>query len=222
MTNDRAEVLNQIVDLILEIERPHPLRVAIDGVDAAGKTTIADELAPLIEHRRRQVIRASIDGFHRPRVERYRRGANSPEGYYYDSFDYIALIDNLLIPLSPGGNRVFRRALYDYRADKSLNPKTELALQNAVLLLDGVFLLRQELNRYWDFRIFVDVAFEVAVGRAISRDSGVLGSNDDVLRRYWEKYVLGQLIYIESVQPMKKANLILNNDEFSRPIISQV
>jgi uridine kinase len=222
MNSKRVEALNQIVDSVLEIERPHPVRVAIDGVDAAGKTTLADELAPAIERCGRSVIRASIDGFHRPRVDRYRRGANSPEGYYYDSFDYIALIDNLLIPLGPDGNRCFRRALYDYRVDEPLHPATEEAPEDAVLLLDGVFLMRQELNRYWDFRIYVDVDFEVAVGRAISRDRGGSRSHDQVLRRYWEKYVPGQLIYIESVQPKINATLIMNNDEFANPIIFKV
>ncbi|MGD9092852.1 MAG: hypothetical protein PVF74_08380 [Anaerolineales bacterium] len=219
MTAERVVVLDQIVDLILEIVRPHPLRVAVDGVDAAGKTTIADELAQRIEHRGRSVIRASLDGFHRPRVDRYRRGVNSPEGYYYDSFDYVAIVDNLLMPLGPGGNRRYCRALFDYRANKPINQPLEVAVEDAVLLIDGVFLLRQELNRYWDFRIFVDVDFEVAVGRAVTRDCEGLGTSEEVLRRYWERYVPGQLIYIESVQPKRNANIILNNDEFANPII---
>jgi uridine kinase len=41
---------------------PHPTRVAIDGVDAAGKTTLDDELAEVLRERGRGVIRASIDG----------------------------------------------------------------------------------------------------------------------------------------------------------------
>jgi len=49
------------------------VRTAIDGPDAAGKTTLADELAVALRERGRDVIRASIDGFHRPRRERYRR-----------------------------------------------------------------------------------------------------------------------------------------------------
>ena len=44
-----------------ELGRYHP-RVAIDGVDGAGKTTLPDELAPVIEGAGRGVVRASIDG----------------------------------------------------------------------------------------------------------------------------------------------------------------
>jgi hypothetical protein len=49
------------------------VRVAIDGSAAAGKTMLADELAISLRGRGRDVIRASIEGFLRPRIERYRR-----------------------------------------------------------------------------------------------------------------------------------------------------
>ena len=71
----REQAHHQLADIL--VSRPHssPLRVAIDGIDAAGKTTLADKLAPLIEAQGRPVIRASIDGFHRLRSLRYRLGS---------------------------------------------------------------------------------------------------------------------------------------------------
>ena len=38
----RNQVLDQLADIVVAIERPHPVRVAVDGVDAAGKTTLAN------------------------------------------------------------------------------------------------------------------------------------------------------------------------------------
>ncbi len=104
------ELFAPLVDHILSREGAHPLRVAIDGIDAAGKTTLADTLVQPLEARGKPVIRASIDGFHRPRAERYRQGTDSPVGYYDDSFDYTALRDALLRPLGPGvRQRLLRR-----------------------------------------------------------------------------------------------------------------
>jgi len=60
-------------------------RIAVDGIDAAGKTTLADQLAVLLK-----AHRVCIDDFLRPEEERYARGVDSPEGYYEDSFDYTA------------------------------------------------------------------------------------------------------------------------------------
>jgi hypothetical protein len=76
----RQVALHGIAARIGSMTPPHPLRMAIDGIDAAGKTTLADELAELLAPLDRPVIRASVDSFHRPRDERYRRfGALSPE-----------------------------------------------------------------------------------------------------------------------------------------------
>ena len=61
--------------------------VAIDGVDAAGKTTLARELSSAIRDRGRPVVEVSIDAFHHPAAIRYHRGRDSGEGYYRDSFD---------------------------------------------------------------------------------------------------------------------------------------
>jgi uridine kinase len=70
----------------------------VDGIDGAGKTTFADELAAVLRDRGHAVIRALVDGFHNPREVRYRRGRRSAVGYYLDSFDYDRLRRVLLDP----------------------------------------------------------------------------------------------------------------------------
>ena len=41
----RSQLLEVLVQRIVHVERPHPVRVALDGVDAAGKTTLAKGIA---------------------------------------------------------------------------------------------------------------------------------------------------------------------------------
>jgi uridine kinase len=69
---DRITLLNDLATRIASIHVVHPLRVAVDGVDASGKTVLADELVAHIEARGRPVVRASIDGFHNPAAVRRR------------------------------------------------------------------------------------------------------------------------------------------------------
>lgn len=108
----REPLLLVLAHRISAIERTHPVRVAIDGVDAAGKTTLADELVASIETLGRPVIRASIDGFHNPAEIRYRRGRGSPEGYFRDSFNRAGLVEVLLAPPRAGRDPALpRRAL---------------------------------------------------------------------------------------------------------------
>src|SRR5579863_10097816 len=112
--------LSQLAEIIVTISHDYLLRVAIDDVDAAGKTMLADELVPVLEKQGKSVIRASIDGFDRPRRERYQRGHDSAEGYYEDAFDYVSLREVLLLPLGPNGSRQYRRAVFDLCIDAPL------------------------------------------------------------------------------------------------------
>lgn len=114
-----ADLVGALADLIASRRPGHVLRVAVDGPDAAGKTTLADELAGSPTGRR-AVIRAGIDGFHRLRDVRLRRGSLWPEGLYLDSFDYDAIRRAVLDPLSPGGDRRYRTAVFDHRTDAAV------------------------------------------------------------------------------------------------------
>src|SRR5271165_6348535 len=79
-----------------------PLLVGIDGRCASGKTALANELAKALAIRSPsiQILRPSVDGFHNARERRYRQGEYSANGYYEDAYDYQALVDYLLSPLS--------------------------------------------------------------------------------------------------------------------------
>jgi uridine kinase len=214
----RDAVLRSLADAIVAIDRDHPVRVAIDGIDAAGKTTLADELGLLIERRGRPVIRASIDGFHRPRVERYRRGADSPEGYYLDSFDYSTLRSVLLGPLGPGGGRRYRRAAFDWRTDAPMDAPAETAPDDAILIFDGVFCQQPEIDDCWDYRVYLHVAEAEALRRGVQRDDG----DDATRRRYLIRYLPGQRIYHDAVRPMERADIVIDNTDPRRPSIAHV
>ena len=87
----RRRLLDDIAARILHISRPGVVLVAVDGVDGAGKSTFADELARVLRGSARTVIRASVDSFHHPRAIRYRQGRDSPQGFFEDSYDYASL-----------------------------------------------------------------------------------------------------------------------------------
>jgi uridine kinase len=213
----RTTLLKRLVERIDTLTLAHPVRVAVDGIDAAGKTTLADELMVGLHARGRPVIRASIDGFHRPRSERYRRGATSAEGYYLDSFDYPAVQTALLLPLGPAGSGRYRRAVFDFRTDRPLATPDEVAPANAVLVVDGVFLLRPELEACWDYRIWVEVPFAVALERARVRDVALMGSEEEVLARYQARYIPGQQLYFQTVHPQERADVIVSNTDPLHP-----
>jgi uridine kinase len=213
-------ILREVANIILEWKHASPLRVGIDGIDAAGKTTLANELAAFLTQSGRTVICASIDGFHNPRQVRYRLGPYSPDGYYHDSFNYELLREVLLEPLGSAGNRRYRRDAFDFKTDRATQSKELTASDTDILIFEGVFLFRPELVHYWDFKIFVDIDFQTCFDRALKRDIDLLGNRTEILKRYRERYIPGQQIYFASVHPKTKADVVIDNNDFASPRIS--
>jgi uridine kinase len=213
----RDELLSRLAEAVGSVTIEHPTRVAVDGPPAAGKTTLADELAVVMRAQGREVIRASIEGFLFPRSQRYRRGEHSGEACYHDSFDYDALHRVLLDPLGPGGDRRFQPAIYDKRTETALSQPITTASADAVLLFEGVFLLRPELIDRWDLRIFVSAAFEETLDRARTRDEALYGSAAEVERRFRKRYLPAQQLYFDAARPTDHADVVVHNDEPQQP-----
>lgn len=212
-------MITKLAALIGSLIPGHPVRVALDGPDCAGKTTIANRLAEVLRAEGRHVIRASIDGFHNPASHRHRQGRHSPQGYYDDSFDLNALINSLLIPLGPGGNRCYRSACFDFRTDTPVDSPVKKAPVEAVLLLDGVFLHRPQLLQHWDFTVFVQVTPETTLKRAVKRDAELIGSVEAVETIYRERYLPAQEKYAHEIRPAELANAVVINDDPADPIL---
>ena len=215
----RVEVLDELAGMIGKIRLSHPVRVGIDGVDCSGKTSLAGELASLIEGLKGDVIRVSIDGFHNPKEIRYRQGRKSPRGFYEDTFDLQAILKCVLLPLGPGGDCRYNPSQFDYRTDSPQVGSWQQAAQDSVLLFDGIFLHRPELRPHWDFTIFVHVEFDETVRRARERDQYLFGDPDEVEAIYRERYIPGQRIYLETEKPVDKADVVVDNNDIMHPVL---
>jgi uridine kinase len=215
----RRSLLEGVVEEIIRIEKPHPIRVAVDGIDCAGKSMFANGIAEVLSEQGFKVIRASLDGFHNPRKFRYARGKLNPEGYYLDSFNYKVLFEYLLDPLGTDGSRKYKTSVFDYNKDDWVNSETLLASDDDVLIFDGVFLLRPELENVWDLSIYLHVSYEESLKRALKRDQG---DPEKIEERYEKRYIPGQKLYHMHVGPTRKADLIIDNSDPEYPEISYV
>jgi uridine kinase len=211
----RRGILDQVADAVTRLPPVGVGRIGIDGVDGAGKTMFADELAEVLEGRSVVVVRASLDGFHRPRPQRWARGRGSPEGYYLDSYDYPRLRAELLDPVGPGGSRQIRRAVHDVATDQPVDPAAEEVTEGSVLVVDGIFLHRPELAGVWDLSVYLHVPTAVSVGRCAARD----GTSPDVEALANRRYVDGQRLYLERCRPERRATMVIDNTDLGAPVI---
>jgi uridine kinase len=209
----RQSVLQNVAKSVLRVTTKDVVRVAIDGVDGAGKTVFADELGHVLGVAEARVIRASVDGFHNCASVRYRKGRASPAGFFEDSYNYAELKAVLLDPLSPGGTRKYRTEIFDHRSDSPVSMPERHAEPGSILVFDGIFLHRAELRAYWDVSIFLEVGFQVSVPRGAQRG----GPSGDVDAPENRRYIDGQEIYLRECKPKSAATMVINNENLAVP-----
>ena len=103
----------------------------------------------------------------------------------------------LLDPFAAGGP--FRSRRHDVLADRPVLGADEHAPPDALLLIDGLFLHRDELRDHWDLSVFLDVPAAVAAERLLAREG----------KPTRERYVLGWQRYVEACDPASRASLVL-------------
>jgi uridine kinase len=209
-----TNVLDELTGVILTKPATRSVAVAIDGPDAAGKTTFADRLGRcLAEHRR--VVRVQADHFENPRRIRFRRGAASPEGYFEDTYDFHALETKLFEPLQSGLPIV--TATFDWETDVTVDRPPEPVPQGTVVIIDGGFLLQKRFCHYFDLTILLEADEQVRLERAIPRQLARLGSAEAVLARFRTRYIPGYQLYLEREDPLARADYVIDNSDFSAP-----
>ena len=211
---NRPAVVSALADQLLAARDGHAFwRVGVDGVDGAGKTWLADELAHEVDQRGVPAVRVMLDGFHNPAVYRQQRGRDSPEGFFRDSYDYDSFRSLVLHPLSPGGSGVYVPAIHDVTEEQPVRASPQRARPESVVIVDGIFLHRDELVSYWDYSIWLDVPFEVSTPRGAARGYG----NADPSHASNRRYIEGQRLYIAECAPADKATVIIDNRELNDP-----
>lgn len=209
----RVELLRSVGS---DITRHYPvgrIMLAVDGVSGSGTKEFADGLADVLRETGRAVYRASIDDFHKPREVRYARGRDSAEGYFLDSFDYSLFRRVLVEPFRLGGSTGFQLVGFDERRNTEAQARWTTAPQDAVLIVDGVFLHRPEIRGIWHSSVWLEVPLEVAYARLHER----LGVDADPYAASNARYVGGQRLYQADDDPRRFAGALVDNSDEDHP-----
>ena len=212
----RARVLDAIVDMIDSLG-DHRLRVAVDGLTAAGKTSFGHELARELARRGRPTFRASLDDFKRPWNERHLYDRESGEGYYRNAFDREAAYRLLLEPSAPTADGVFALCSIDPLTQVDHSAVKSVMPPNGVLIVDGVFAYRPEINSYWDLRIWLEIDAELSIRRGVARDLEMEGGAEAAETLHRDRYLVAELLYIQEVDPRSFVEVIVDNTDFDHP-----
>jgi uridine kinase len=218
----REKVLARVADHLVARHLDHPLRVAVDGITAAGKTTFARELTAAVAERGRPALHLSTDDYHHQRAHRHRQGRDSATGYYEDAYDLDGFRRFVLAPLGSGGDGRYRARQHDLGTDELLNDPFVLADVDAVVVVDGSFLQRPELAGAWDEIVFLDTGFDAARDRGTQRDAELFGGHDAAEHAYENRYHAAAALYLDQHSPRDSASIVVVNDDVRLPRLVRI
>jgi len=216
---ERSRLLDRLARRVAGV-RPGRVRVVVDGLTGSGKTSLAHELAAAVRALGRPTLRASLDDFKRPWRDAVERGYDrtSGEGYYRNAQDVAAARGLLLAPAGPDGSGVVALCAHDPITGADHRAVTVAAPADAVLVVDGAFGMRPEYDAFWDLRVWLATQPEVALARALGRDVPRDG-RAEAERLHRERYAVSERIYVGEVDPVARADVVVDNTDLAAPVV---
>lgn len=179
-----------------------PFLVAIDGLSGAGKTTMVEQLRGIATN---EVV-LHIDDFIVERHRRYATGQSEAMEYYALQWDVELLVETLFKPLREGQTNLMLP--YYERDQDAVNMRTIEIAPNTLVLIEGIFLLRDEWRPYFDYIVYLDCPREVRYERVLNRDT-YIGDLSERLAKYERRYWPGEAHYIKTINPQAQADQIV-------------
>ncbi len=165
--------------------------VAVDGLDGSGKSRFATALAETLQADGRLASLLHVDDFRRP-TDFAGLAAEAEARLYYDSyFDFLAVGDELAA-------------------------RGRGAADGTVTVLEGVMLLRAALPAGTPL-IVLEVGAAEARRRILARDEAKGRTPVEIAGRIDRRYFPAQARYRAAFDPLGRADLVIDNEDWRRP-----
>ncbi|MCI7767903.1 MAG: uridine kinase [Oscillospiraceae bacterium] len=197
-----------ILDEIMKIFDPNRTAIiGIDGLGGAGKSTVSEKIRLALSDNGIHCTILHIDDFIHPRAVRYSDKTADWECYYYLQWRYDYLIGEIIMPLRNDGHFHKEIEIYDKDMDSYFLSDTEIPA-GSVVIIEGIFLQRDELRDLFDFMIFIDIPEDVRLKRVLERD-GYIGSKEQIAAKYNSRYFPAERFYCGKCSPALTAQLVI-------------
>ncbi len=190
-----------------------PVRVAINGIEGAGKTTLSKKLVEFLKAANHEAHHVGIDGFHNPKTIRYQQGRDSADGYYEDAYNEAAFVEQVL-KASRKEKPYILPFIHDLETDEATEPDPIFLGPRSIIITDGAYLFKPIYRPHWDLKIYLKVDFETAMERGIQRDAKNLGGVKMAKQKFLDRYHAASRRYQKEVNPESLADLVIDMSSF--------
>ncbi|WP_270181472.1 kinase [Alkalihalobacillus sp. CinArs1] len=186
-------------DILSKFPKQNRVVVGIDGLSRSGKTTLVNNMCERVTER--EVIVIHIDDFIVSRNKRYGTGYEEWFEYYYLQWDVSYLRDHLFDKVKQTSELTLQR--YDEKSDTHTS-YVQLIPENALVLIEGVFIQREEWRGYLEYVIYLECSRRAR----FERESEETKKN---LKKFYNRYWKAEDYYFEKVDPVLHADFVLDN-----------
>lgn len=167
--------------------------IAISGFGGSGKSTIAKKLVEALK----DATIIPLDDFIMNRLQ-----GRSLE---WASFDWQRLIKEVLLPIRKREKSI-EYGVYSWIEDKVAQKRT-VEIKKYVII-EGVGLIRDSLQEYFDCTVWIDTPFDIAIARGKKRDKEEYSIDHDKL---WDEvWGPNDKDYFDTFKPKEKADFVLS------------
>lgn len=177
------------------------LIVGVDGLSRSGKTTVANELQQRVIEMGEDVCVFHIDDHIVERKKRYDTGFDPWYEYYNLQWNVENLRQQLFEKLRDAS--VVKLPFYVVERDETIVKQVALPLAGMVIV-EGVFLQREEWRTFFDFVVYLDCPREIRFQR---ESPSTREQIDKFQTRYWK----AEEHYLETVCPLSTADMIVGS-----------
>lgn len=186
------------------------LIVGVSGIEGAGKSTLARDLAQALNDAGVRTHVVCIDRFLNPAPLRH-QGETLADAYYLNTFRFEDCAAQVLRPAKRDGALCGAMTVIDLETE-TLEPEPLDVPDLAVLIVEGVFLFRPPLVDLFDLTIWIEIDFDAALARATQRpdDLARYPDQDAIAARYTSRYFPAQRRHIEQDRPKQRADIVFD------------
>lgn len=181
--------------------KTRPYLIALDGLSGAGKTTLVKQLKGILNN----VVIIHIDDHIVEKSKRYGTGQEQWFEYYQLQWDNEYLKEQLFQKIQQNV-QVLTLPFYQKEEDTHINKTIKLS-SNSIVIIEGIFLLRDEWRSFYDYIVYLDCPKEIRYERVLLRDT-YIGDLVARLKKYKARYWVAEEYYLKKQQPFEQAHYI--------------